>query len=165
MGKYVGMGSLFSERIETGGMAFKLVPLDPILPHSRLVEAYRPMMKQLQKIEDPKSYPELSGKLFVFDPGSAIPGELGYTKLWIVLNANGKVWDHETRKSFKDWFREYAELVWSYDGALTGTHGFIPGDMQEEICKKEVGEAEYQFMKEIKRALDPKNIMNPRIRF
>ena len=165
MGKYVGMGSLFSERVETGGMGFKLVPLDPILPHSRLVEAYRPIMKQLQKVEDPKRYPELTGKIFVFDPGSAIPGELGYTKLWIVLNANGKVWDHETRKSFKEWFREYAELVWSYDGALTGTHGFIPSDMQEEICKREVGEAEYQFMREIKRALDPKNIMNPRIRF
>jgi len=165
MGKYLGMGSLFSDRITDGGMGFKLVPLDPMIPHSTLVEAYRPIIDQLMKIEDGKTYPALTGKLFVFDPGSAIPGELGYTKLWIVLNANWKIWDGETRGEFKDWFREYAELVWSFGGALTGTHGFIPSDMQTEILKSEIGEREYDLMKTIKNALDPNNIMNPKIRY
>ena len=165
MGKYLGMGSLFSDRIMDGGMGFKLVPLDPMLPHSTLVEAYRPIIDQLMKIEDGKSYPALTGKLFVFDPGAAVPGELGYTKLWIVLNANWKIWDDETRAEFRDWFREYAELVWSFGGALTGTHGFIPSDMQTEILKREIGEREYDLMKTIKHALDPNNIMNPKIRY
>jgi len=165
MGKYIGMGSLFSDRIVDGGMGYKLVPLDPMVPHSTLVEAYRAIIKQLEKIEDGESYPALTGKLFVFDPGAAVPGELGYTKLWVVLNANWKLWNNETRKAFKDWFREYAELVWSYGAALTGTHGFIPSDMRTEILKKEVGEKEYELMKTIKKALDPKNIMNPKIRF
>ena len=164
MGKYVGMGSLHSERLTRGGMGYKLIPLDPIIPHSDLVTAYRSILKQLMKIEDGKSYPDLTGKLFAFDVGSSIPGELGYTKLWIVLNANWKEWDSRARAAFRDWFREYAELVWSYGGALTGTHGFIPSDMQSEILKREIGENEYQLMKTLKAALDPKNIMNPKIR-
>lgn len=165
MGKYFGMGSLFSSRIKDGGAGFRLVPLDPMIPHSRLVEASRPIIKQLMKIEDGKSYPALTGKLFVFDPGSAVPGELGYTKFWIVLNADWKKWNNETRKEFKEWFREYAELVWSFGAALTGTHGFIPTDMQTEILKKEIGEKEYDLMKTIKKVLDPKNILNPKVRY
>ncbi|MFH1480620.1 MAG: FAD-binding oxidoreductase [Pseudomonadota bacterium] len=165
IGVFMGMGSLYSDRVKDGGMGFKLIPLDPIVPHDRLVEAYRPILRHLMKIEDGKSYPALTGKLFVFEPGSAIPGELGYTKLWIVLNANTKKWDNETRKAFKDWFRDYIELVWSYGSALTGTHGFIPSDMQTEIVKREIGEKEYELMKTIKNALDPKNIMNPKIRY
>ena len=85
--------------------------------------------------------------------------------MWIVLNANWKIWDGETRGEFKDWFREYAELIWSFGGALTGTHGFIPSDMQTEILKTEIGEREYDLMKTIKNALDPHNIMNPKIRY
>jgi glycolate oxidase len=165
MGKYMGMGSLFSHRIIDGGMAYRLVPLDPMVPHSRLVEAYIPIVNQLMKIEDGISYPALTGKLFVFDPGSSIPGELGYTKLWIVLNADWKNWNNEATKAFKEWFRDYAELIWSYDAALTGTHGFIPSDMQEEFLNREVGKNEYNLMKTIKNAIDPKNIMNPKIRF
>jgi len=164
MGKYLGMGSLFSNRIIDGGMGFKLVPLDPIIPHNTLLESYRPIFRHLMKIEDGRSYPALTGKLFVFDPGSAIPAESGYTKLWIVLNANGKIWDSPARKEFKNWFRDYAGLIWSYGGALTGTHGFIPTDMQEEIVKKEMGKNEFQLMRALKHALDPKNIMNPKIR-
>jgi len=165
MGKYVGMGSLFSDRIKDGGMGYRIVPLDPIIPHSRLVECYVPIMNHLTKIEDGKSYPALTNRLFVFDPGAAVPGEMGYSKLWLCLTADWKGWGNETRQAFKTWFRDYAELVWSYDGALTGTHGFIPADMQTEILKKEVGENEYALMKTIKTALDPKNIMNPRVRF
>lgn len=165
MGAYFGMGSLYSNRILDGGMGFKLVPLDPMIPHSRLVEAYRGIFDHLMKIEDGKRYPALTGKLFVFDPGAAVPAELGYTKLWIVLNADWKRWDDEARKAFKEWFREYAEVVWSYDAALTGTHGFIPTEMQTELLKREIGENEYKLMKTIKKAIDPKNIMNPKIRY
>lgn len=162
-GKVMGMGSLSSDRLITGGMGFKILPLDPMIPHSRLLEAYNPLVEHLRKIENGKSYPALTGKLFIFDPGSAIPGELGYTKLWINLLVDSKRWDNETRKEYKEWFREYAELVWSYDAALTGTHGAIPSEMQAEITKKEIGEKEYELLKTIKHALDPKNIMNPKI--
>jgi len=165
MGAYFGMGSLYSDRIKDGGMGFKLVPLDPMIPHSRLVEAYKGIFEHVMKIEDGKSYPALNGKLFVFDPGAAVPAELGYTKLWIVLNADWKNWDNNTRKAFKEWFRNYAEIVWSYDAALTGTHGFIPTEMQTDLLKREIGEKEYKLMKTIKKAIDPKNIMNPKIRF
>ena len=165
MGKYVGMGCLFSDRILDGGMGFKLVPLDPIVPNSRLVEAHRGILDHVMKIEDGESYPALTDRLFVFDPGAAVPGELGYTKLWIVLNADWKNWVDETREEFKQWFRQYAEIVWSYGAALTGTHGFIPSDIQTEILKTEIGESEYNLMKKIKHTLDPKNIMNPKIRY
>jgi glycolate oxidase len=161
---FIGMGSIFSNRVINGGMAYKLIPLDPIVPNSRLVEAYRPIMQHIMKVEDGKSYPALTGKLFVFEPGSAIPAELGYTKLWIVLNANAKTWNDEVRKTFKEWFADYAELIWSYDCALTGTHGFIPSEMQAAMVKKEIGEKEYDLMKTIKNVLDPKNIMNPKVR-
>ena len=164
MAKYLGMGSLFSDRIVNGGMGFRLVPLDPMIPHSNLVEAYRAIFDHLMKVHDGKAYPELAGKFFVFDPGAAVPGEHGYTKLWIVLSADWKAVDNDARVAFKKWFREYAELVWSFDGALTGTHGFIPSDMQTEILKRELGENEYNLMKTIKHALDPQNIMNPKIR-
>jgi FAD/FMN-containing dehydrogenase len=165
MGKYVGMGSLHSSRIKDGSMGYRLVPLDPIIPHSRLIEFSNTIIKHLMKIEDKKSYPPLADKLYVFDPGAAVPGEMGFSKLWMSLNANWKLWDNETRQAFKDWFRDYAELVWSHGGALTGTHGFIPADMQTEVMKKEIGENEYELMKTIKNALDPKNIMNPKVRF
>lgn len=165
MGKYVGMGSLQSDRLVDGGMGYRLVPLDPVLPNSALVEFHDAIMPHLMKIEDGRSYAPLTGKLFVFDPGAAVPGELGFTKWWICLNANWKIWNNDTRQAFKDWFREYAELVWSYGGALSGTHGFIPTDMQAELLKREVGEKEYELMKTLKQALDPKNIFNPRVRF
>jgi glycolate dehydrogenase FAD-linked subunit len=164
MGKYVGMGSLHSDRIIDGGMGFKLIPLDPIVPNSRLVDAYKGIFEHLKKIEDGKSYPALTGKLFLFDPGAAVPGDMGYTKLFIVLNADSKKWDNETRHAFKEWFKDYTHIVWSFNAALTGTHGFIPGDIQEEIVKAEIGENEYKLMKQLKNLLDPNNIMNPKIR-
>ena len=71
----------------------------------------------------------------------------------------------ENSKEFKEWFKQYAEIVWSYDAALTGTHGFIPSHIQTEILKREIGESEYDLMKKIKHTLDPKNIMNPKIRY
>jgi FAD/FMN-containing dehydrogenase len=163
IGLYMGMGTLHSARVVNGGMGFKLVPLDPMVPNSRLVEAYSAILEHEKKIMDGKSYPALTGKMFIFEPGSAIPGELGYTKLWIVLSANWKMWDDETRKDFKIWFKDYAEIVWSFDAALTGTHGFIPSDIRPEILKRELGGVEYELIKRMKKALDPKNIMNPKV--
>jgi FAD/FMN-containing dehydrogenase len=37
--------------------------------------------------------------------------------------------------------------------------------MQTEILKREIGENEYRLMKTLKKSLDPKNIMNPKIRY
>ena len=165
VGQYLGMGSLFSERNINGGMGYRLIPLDPMIPHSTLVEFYKPIRQHLLKVEDGKSFPALTGKLYVFDPGTANPGELGYTKLFITFNANWKIWDAEATRQFKNWFMEYAELVWSYGGSLSGTHAFIPQDMQIEVAKRELGEKEFALMETVKRTLDPKNIMNPKIRF
>jgi len=164
VGKYIGMGSLFSDRIINGGMGFRLVALDPMIPHSSLLDAYRPIMNHLLKIENGKDYPALTGKLFIFDPGTANPGELGYTKLFMVLNANWKIWDNEARRQFKKWFSEYAELIWSYGASLTGTHGFIPTALQPDLIVREIGKNEYELMKKIKQSIDPKGIMNPKIR-
>ena len=79
--------------------------------------------------------------------------------------ADTKNFDKQCMQEFKDWFREYAELVWKHGGTLTATHGFVPKDLEVEFLKREVGETGYKLIKTIKNALDPKNIMNPNVRF
>ncbi len=47
----------------------------------------------------------------------------------------------------------------SLDGTCTGEHGIGLGKRQ--LLEKEIGETGIQVMKQLKTALDPKNIMNP----
>ncbi len=163
--KYMGMGGLWSDRVKTGGMANRIVPLDPMIPDGKLIEYYREYLKLLREIEDGESYPALAESLRVLNPGGPVPGDVGYTKVWILLLANWKKWDAEARKEFKDWFRRHAELALRFNGSITGTHGFLPREMEVELVKKEIGEKTYEFMKMIKSTIDPKNIMNPKVRF
>jgi FAD/FMN-containing dehydrogenase len=60
---------------------------------------------------------------------------------------------------------EFAELILSYGGALTGTHGFMPREIQDKILRRELGDNEYELARKLKSAIDPNNIMNPKIRF
>jgi len=163
--KYMGMGGLWSDRVVNGGMANRIIPLDPMIPDSRLLEYYKEYLKLLHEIEDGESYPALADSMKVLNPAGPVPGDVGYSKIWILLLANWKKWDSETRKEFKDWFRRHAELALRFDGSITGTHGFIPREMEVDLVRKEVGEKAYEFMKLIKKTIDPKNIMNPKVRF
>jgi len=165
MEKYMGMAAIQSERMLTGGMGNRILPLDPQISNTHLIDFYKDYMKLLARIEDGKSYPELTGKLFVLSPGAPVPAEEGWTKVWSLTLANWKAFNKKTIDDYKRWFRDYAELIWSHGGSLTGTHGFIPRDIEIEIVKKEIGEEAYNLMKTIKNALDPKNIMNPNVRF
>jgi len=74
------------------------------------------MYDHLMKIEDGRSYPALTGKLFVFDPGAAVPGEMGYSKLWMCLNANGKLWNEETRRPLRNGFGPIRNLSGPREG-------------------------------------------------
>jgi len=165
MEKYMGMAALQSERLVTGGMGNRIVPLDPQISNKHLIDFYKDFLEFLKRLEDGKSYPNLSKSLHVLSPGAPVPAEEGWTKVWSLTLANWKQFDKKTIQEFKSWFREYAELVWHHGGSLTGTHGFAPRDMEIEFIKREVGEAGYELMKTIKRALDPKNIMNPNVKF
>jgi FAD/FMN-containing dehydrogenase len=163
--KYMGMGSLSSDRVKMGGMANRIIFLDPIVADGKLIEYFTEFLKLADKVVDGESYPALAENMKVLSPGAPVPGEVGFTKVSILLLANWKKWDEETRTEFKNWFRMHAELVLRFDGTITGTHGFIPRDMEIEFVRREITEKTYEFMKKIKRTIDPKNIMNPKVRF
>jgi hypothetical protein len=151
--------------VKFGGMANRLILLDPVMSDENLVEFYVAYSELLTKIEDGKSYPSLSKVLAILHNGAPIPLDLGYNKYWSVLMANLKLWNSEVRAEFLSWFREYAELVWKFGGSLTATHGFIPRELEVEFVKRELGEEEYRLMQRIKDLLDPNHIMNPKVRF
>jgi len=163
MEKYMGMAGLWSERITTGGEGNRIVPFDPVIPDIRLPQFFNDFFAILRKIEDGEHYPALATAVHVLSPGAPVPASYGWTKVWGLLLAHWPKIDDEVRKEFASWFREYAELIWRYGGSLTMTHGqmFIHRDMRVEFIKREVGEKEYEFMKLIKRTLDPNNVMNP----
>jgi FAD/FMN-containing dehydrogenase/Fe-S oxidoreductase len=54
---------------------------------------------------------------------------------------------------------EIAKLVKKYRGSLSGEHG--DGRLRGEFIPLMIGEGNYQVLKQIKRAWDPKNILNP----
>lgn len=163
--KYMGMAAIQSDRTKNGGMGNRLILLDPMIPDKTLSKFYGECLELLKRIEDGKNYSALTSKLKVLESATPVSGEDGWSFFYIGLLATWKDWSKETRKAFKDWFREFAELVWRNDGALTCTHGFMPREMEVEFIKREIGEKEYEFMRTIKRAIDPKNIFNPKIRF
>jgi len=78
---------------------------------------------------------------------------------------DSKNFDGKTREEFINWYRDWAEIVWHHGGSVSGTHAFIPRELEIEFTIKEVGEMQYKLMKTIKDALDPKHIMNPNVRF
>lgn len=165
MEKFMGMGALQSERLVDGGMGNRIVPLDANIPNSRLIEFYKAYMDLLKRTEAGTDYPALSKHYHVLSPGEPLPTETGGTKFWALMLADSKNFGQQGIKEFLAWFREYAELIWKHDGSVTATHGFIPKEMEVEFMKRELGETGYNLTKTIKKALDPKNIMNPGLRF
>ncbi len=165
MEKYMGMAALQSERLVSGGMGNRIVPLDPQISNTHLIDFYKEFIEFLKRTEDGKTYPALSKDFHVLSPGAPVPAEEGWTKVWSLTLANWKHFNKKSIEEFKAWYRDYAELVWRHGGSLTGTHGYTPRDMEIEFIKREMGETGYALMKTIKNALDPKNIMNPNVKF
>jgi glycolate oxidase len=165
MEKYMGMAALQSERLVTGGMGNRIVPLDANISNTHLIDFYNDYLVFLKKTEDGKAFPALSKHYHVLSPGAPVPTEMGWTKFWALMLADSKSFDKQSMEEFKDWYREYAELIWKHGGTLTATHGFIPKDQEVEFLKREVGETGYNLIKTLKNALDPQNIMNPNVRF
>ena len=165
MEKYMGMAALQSERLVSGGMGNRIVPLDANISNTNLISFYNEYLDFLKRTEKGEKFPALAKHYFVLSPGAPVPTEMGYTKFWALMLADSKAFNDDTIKEFKDWFREYAELIWKHGGTVTATHGFIPKDLEIEFLKREVGETGYKLIKTIKQALDPKNIMNPNVRF
>lgn len=165
MEKFMGMGALQSERLVSGGMGNRIVPLDANIPNSHLIEFYKKYLDFLKETEAGTTWPNLAKHYHVLSPGEPLPTEQGGTKFWALMLADSKNFDKQSIEEFKGWFREYAELIWKHEGSLTATHGFIPKDMEVEFTKRELGETGYNLLKTIKKALDPKNIMNPGLRF
>lgn len=60
---------------------------------------------------------------------------------------------------FRTIAEETAVIVKKYRGSLSGEHG--DGRLRGEFIPKMVGQKNYRFLKEIKRAFDPKGILNP----
>jgi glycolate oxidase len=166
MEKYMGMAALGTDRSTSGGLGDRIVPYDAGIPDGNLVEFYQDMMAHWHRMEDPKVYPNLSKHMRVLSPGEPVPTDEGHTKNWAQCLASYiPPWNEEARQEYYDWYRKYAEICWKHEGTVTATHGYIPRAIEMEILKKELGEAYYRLMQQIKDLIDPKHILNPRTKF
>lgn len=166
MEKYMGMASLGTDRNVGGGLGHRIVPYDANIPDGNLVEFYSEMMDHWHRMEDPKVYPNLSKRMRVLSPGAPVPTDEGHTKFWALgLASYTPAWSKEAREEYVDWYKKYAELCWKHGGSVTATHGYIPREIEIEILKKELGEPYYALMQRIKDTLDPRHIMNPKVKF
>jgi len=156
---------VFGGRINTNDYSAKPVYIDPNIPDDNLLDYYYEMRKNLDKIEDGKTYPNLAKCVKVYDPGAFIPGATGYNKMWIAMHVYRKNLNKKSREEFIDWFKKHAEIVWKFGGVLSSTHAWIPRELEPKFMEKTMGKNEYEFMKRVKKFIDPNNIMNPKIIF
>jgi len=71
------------------------------------------------------------------------------------MKLNDEIWNHWLNLK-----REIAEVTLKHGGSISACHGGCrPGDV--ELLPKELSEGGFWLMKQIKRLLDPNNIMNP----
>jgi glycolate oxidase len=89
----------------------------------------------------------------------------GAHKAWAdyLVEIDVGVWEQryndETWAAWVDLKREISEVTLKYGGSITACHGATrEGDV--ELVPREMGGG-FEVMKQIKRALDPNNIMNP----
>jgi len=166
MEKYMGMASLGSNRNKDGGLGERIIPYDANIPEGNFVEFYGEIMEHWRRMENSKTYPNLSKRMRVLSPGDLVPTDDGYIKNFALnLASYTPKWSEEARQEYYDWFRKYSEICWKYRGSISATHGYIPRAIEVEIIKKELGESYYNFMRQIKDVIDPKHIMNPQTKF
>ncbi|MDW3208705.1 MAG: FAD-linked oxidase C-terminal domain-containing protein [Reichenbachiella sp.] len=65
----------------------------------------------------------------------------------------------EGHKMFRVVAEEISKLVKKYKGSLSGEHG--DGRLRGEFIKEQIGEKNYELLKEVKQTWDPKDIFNP----
>jgi glycolate oxidase len=102
----------------------------------------------------------------VFDNWGMIAYSNGPRKPWgdALLEIDMGLWeqplDDDTWAAFVDLKREIAEVVITHGGTISAAHGATrAGD--RELIPVEIGPQQWRLMKQIKRLLDPENIMNP----
>ncbi|MGA1292876.1 MAG: FAD-binding and (Fe-S)-binding domain-containing protein [Candidatus Nanopelagicales bacterium] len=72
---------------------------------------------------------------------------------------NEKFNDENHLQRYIDFTNELVELVLSQDGSLKAEHG--TGRIMAPFVKKQFGEELYQIMVDLKKLIDPKNLLNP----
>ncbi|PIO73801.1 FAD linked oxidase protein [Teladorsagia circumcincta] len=87
----------------------------------------------------------------------AIVGHVGDGNFHVILPVFEE--DHEEMKIVRDFSDRLVRRALSADGTCTGEHGIGVGKIPYLV--QEFGPIGVQVMKDIKRALDPNNIMNP----
>ncbi|NCB09158.1 MAG: FAD-binding oxidoreductase, partial [Bacteroidia bacterium] len=93
--------------------------------------------------------------------------ELGLTSIYYAHIATGEIHfrplinfkDPEDVKRFETLMQRTAELVKKYRGSMSGEHG--DGRVRGHFIPFMLGEHNYQLVKQVKKAWDPENILNP----
>ena len=93
--------------------------------------------------------------------------ELGLTSIYYAHIATGEIHfrplinfkDPEDVKRFETLMQKTAELVKKYRGSMSGEHG--DGRVRGHFIPFMLGEHNYQLVKQVKKAWDPENILNP----
>jgi glycolate oxidase len=67
----------------------------------------------------------------------------------------------ETWAAWVDMKREISEVVLDAGGSISACHGGTREGDVELACRRELAEGQFELMKQIKRMLDPNNVMNP----
>ena len=92
-----------------------------------------------------------------YDLNIVVFGHAGDGNLHPTINTNMRD-ENEVRKT-EDAVEEIFNYAIELGGTLSGEHGI--GVMKKAFIKKEMGEAGVRYQQMIKKALDPKNILNP----
>lgn len=114
---------------------------DATVPLSKIPEMFK-------KIDEIKTKYDLNIVVF---------GHAGDGNLHPTINTNMRD-ENEVRKT-EDAVEEIFNYAIELGGTLSGEHGI--GVMKKAFIKKEMGEAGVRYQQMIKKALDPKNILNP----
>ena len=75
------------------------------------------------------------------------------------LIAKGELPDEEWHTTLEIVIEELIDIALSLGGTISGEHGL--GLAKKRYLTRQVGETQIELMRAIKRAFDPKNIMNP----
>lgn len=105
----------------------------------------------------PEMFKKIDGIKTKYDLNIVVFGHAGDGNLHPTINTNMRD-ENEVRKT-EDAVEEIFNYAIELGGTLSGEHGI--GVMKKAFIKKEMGEAGVRYQQMIKKALDPKNILNP----